>query len=165
MMYVLDANILIEAKNRYYSFDIAPGFWFWLESTYKQGQTCSIEAVRDEILQGHDELAEWARAHPDFFKPIDLETTRQFPVLTAWATSRSYRPEAVAAFTQNNADYLLIAYASARNHTVVTHERSEPNSKKRILIPDACNAVGVKTVNTFQMMRATGAALEFRASA
>ncbi|PMD04330.1 DUF4411 family protein, partial [Brevibacterium paucivorans] len=26
-MYLLDANVLIEAKNRYYAFDIAPGFW------------------------------------------------------------------------------------------------------------------------------------------
>lgn len=25
-MYLLDANVLIEAKNRYYGFDIAPGF-------------------------------------------------------------------------------------------------------------------------------------------
>jgi hypothetical protein len=26
-MYVVDANVLIEAKNRYYAFDLAPGFW------------------------------------------------------------------------------------------------------------------------------------------
>lgn len=25
-MYLLDSNVLIEAKNRYYAFDIAPGF-------------------------------------------------------------------------------------------------------------------------------------------
>ncbi|MFC2625050.1 MAG: DUF4411 family protein [Propionibacterium acidifaciens] len=26
MMFLVDANVLIEAKNRYYAFDIAPGF-------------------------------------------------------------------------------------------------------------------------------------------
>ena len=30
MMFLIDANVLIEAKNRYYAFDIAPGFWYWL---------------------------------------------------------------------------------------------------------------------------------------
>ena len=26
-MYLIDSNVFIEAKNRYYAFDIAPGFW------------------------------------------------------------------------------------------------------------------------------------------
>lgn len=31
MKYLVDANVLIKAKNRYYAFDIAPGFWKWLD--------------------------------------------------------------------------------------------------------------------------------------
>ena len=27
MKYLLDSNVFIEAKNRYYAFDICPGFW------------------------------------------------------------------------------------------------------------------------------------------
>lgn len=30
-MFLLDANVFIEAKNRYYGFDICPGFWRWLD--------------------------------------------------------------------------------------------------------------------------------------
>ncbi|MCG7301294.1 DUF4411 family protein [Brevibacterium ravenspurgense] len=45
-MYLLDANVLIEAKNRYYAFDIAPGFWDWLHQAHLQSLACSIEAVR-----------------------------------------------------------------------------------------------------------------------
>ncbi|WP_342318724.1 DUF4411 family protein [Corynebacterium mayonis] len=164
-MFLVDSNILIEAKNRYYAFDIAPGFWDWLEGAYQQGLACSIDAVRDELLKGDDELAAWARANPDFFKSIDQSTTNHFSDLTAWATSGSYRAEAIAAFTGNNADYLLIAYAREHQHTVVTHERSEPNARRRILIPDACLAMGVSTADTFQMMRATGAVLNLRTSA
>ncbi|MGO2111565.1 MAG: DUF4411 family protein [Pseudoclavibacter sp.] len=26
-MYLVDASVLIEAQNRYYAFDITPGFW------------------------------------------------------------------------------------------------------------------------------------------
>ena len=36
-MYVVDANVLIEAKNRYYAFDLAPGFWKWLERVNEGG--------------------------------------------------------------------------------------------------------------------------------
>lgn len=57
-MYLLDANVLIEAKNRYYAFDIAPGFWDWLHQAHLQSLACSIEAVRDELLTGKDDLAE-----------------------------------------------------------------------------------------------------------
>jgi hypothetical protein len=99
-MYVLDSNVLIEAKNRYYAFDIAPGFWDWLEHAHKQRLACSIEAVRDELLEGNDELAEWARQHPDFFLPVDQGTTRHFAPLTAWANSRGYTPAAVAEFVR-----------------------------------------------------------------
>lgn len=163
-MFLVDANILIEAKNRYYAFDIAPGFWTWIESAYQQGLACSIEAVRDELVAGNDELSDWAHANPDFFKPIDQATTNHFGDLTTWATSRHYRPEAIANFTGNNADFLLIAYAREHQHTVVTNERSEPNSKRRILIPDACNAMNVGTADTFQMLRATGAILNLGGS-
>ncbi|WP_353959426.1 DUF4411 family protein [Corynebacterium canis] len=48
--------------------------------------------------------------------------------------------------------------------TVVTHERSRPHSKKRILIPDACLEMGVDTVDTFQMLRRTGVILDLVAS-
>jgi PIN domain protein len=50
-MYLVDSNVLIEAKNRYYAFDIAPGFWAWLDQAHQQSLACSIEAVRDELLR------------------------------------------------------------------------------------------------------------------
>lgn len=163
-MFLVDSNILIEAKNRYYAFDIVPGFWEWLEDAHKKGLVCSIEAVRDELLRGGDELSTWARTNPSFFRPIDQLTTSHFTTLTAWATSGSYNPEAINAFTGNDADYLLVAYALEHKHTVVTLERSRPNSKKRILIPDACLAMGVSTIDTFQMLRKTGVTLSLHTS-
>ena len=41
MKYLVDANVLIEAKNRYYAFDIAPGFWKWLNQAHAQGTVSS----------------------------------------------------------------------------------------------------------------------------
>lgn len=156
-MYLVDANVLIEAKNRYYAFDIAPGFWAWLDQAHAQHLACSIEAVRQELLAGADELSQWARARPDFFRPMDAQTVAQFSDLTTWAQSRQYQQSALNAFTGNDADYLLIAHARAHGHTVVTHEIPQPNSKKRVLIPDACTAMGVEYANTFTMLRKTKA--------
>lgn len=159
-MYLVDANVLIEAKNRYYAFDIAPGFWNWLDHAHAYSLARSIDAVKQELLAGADELADWAKAHPGFFRPLDQATTAQFRDLSTWANSGQYTPPAINAFASNAADYLLVAHARAHGHTLVTHERSQPNAKKRVLIPDACLAMGVEFADTFTMLRRTHACLE-----
>ncbi len=82
--------------------------------------------------------------------------------LTAWVSSRDFTPAAISAFTGNAADYLLVAFAREHQHTLVTHERPDPNAKARVFIPDACNALGVEYADTFKMLRATGARLDLR---
>lgn len=163
-MYLVDANVLIEAKNRYYAFDIAPGFWTWLDQAHRQAVACSIEAVRDELVVGGDELAEWARSNAGFFRLIDQGATRHFGAITSWANSRNFTSSAIAEFTGNNADYLLVAYAHEHEHVVVTHEQPRPDARKRVFIPDACTAMGVTSVDTFHMLRQTGARLDLRSA-
>mgnify|MGYP001759092167 FL=1 len=81
MTYLLDSNVFIQAKNLYYGFDFAPGFWSWLNMAFEQSQIHSITAVRNELVQGNDELGAWARARKDFFQEIDAPTTRYFTEL------------------------------------------------------------------------------------
>ncbi|SPT52850.1 Uncharacterised protein [Actinomyces bovis] len=158
-MYLVDANVLIEAKNRYYAFDIAPGFWDWLSQAYGEGRVFSIDAVRKEILQGEDELSQWAKIHREFFHPLDQKTTPFFSKLSIWTQSQNFTPAARDAFTAEAADYLLVAFAAAHACTVVTHETAGSGSRKRVKIPDACKALDVKCVNTFEMLRRTGVSL------
>lgn len=66
-MYLLDTNIMIEAKNRYYGFDICPGFWDWLENSHARGRVFSINAVRDEIVGAQDDLSKWVQHLPPSF--------------------------------------------------------------------------------------------------
>lgn len=159
-MYLVDANVLIEAKNRYYAFDIAPGFWEWLERAHAAGDLCSIEAVKTELVGRGDELSLWARRNGSFFEPIDQASVAHFPALSAWAASCSFTPAALAEFTGNQADYQLIAHARGHSHVLVTHEKSDPNSRRRVKIPDACAAIGATCLDPFEMMRRTGAKLE-----
>lgn len=163
-MYLVDANVLIEAKNRYYAFDIAPGFWAWLDRAHRKGLASSIDSVREELLRGDDELATWAGDRREFFRPLDQRATTHFGALTQWVTDQGYYRSAINSFTGKDADFQLIAYAMEHGCTVATHERSKPNARRRVLIPDVCIAMGVPTADTFEMMRATGASLHLEPS-
>ena len=77
-MFIIDSNELIEAKNTYYGFDFAPGFWEWLDSSANRGVLGSIEAVRDELMVRKDQLSAWAQQRPNFFAPLDQPTANQF---------------------------------------------------------------------------------------
>ena len=59
--YWLDANIFIEANNTFFSIEIAPSFWAWLETQLKAGVLKSSSLVYGEVLGKDDKLAKWAR--------------------------------------------------------------------------------------------------------
>ncbi|MFT7772316.1 DUF4411 family protein [Roseateles sp.] len=61
MTYLLDANTLIEAKNRYYRMTVCPAYWSWVQRSHGAGLVSSIEPVGAELRRGNDELAEWAK--------------------------------------------------------------------------------------------------------
>ena len=50
--YLLDANVFIEAQNRYYGLDFCPAFWDWLVMKNRAGRVTSIKKVADEIRRG-----------------------------------------------------------------------------------------------------------------
>ncbi|WP_420829404.1 DUF4411 family protein [Nannocystis pusilla] len=68
--FLLDANIFIAAKNKYYSFDLCPGFWDALADGHARERVYSIDRVHDELRRGDDDLVEWVKTLPDtFFVP------------------------------------------------------------------------------------------------
>jgi hypothetical protein len=152
MVYILDSDVFIQAKNLHYGLDFCPAFWEWLIEQNKNGIVYSIEKVGDEIAAGKDELAIWASQRgPTFFLTPDAAMLPAMSTVSSWATSQSYYPAAVSTFLQV-ADYYLVAYALAHNYTVVTHEVPD-NSLKKIKIPKACIGLNVKCVTPFQMLR------------
>ncbi|MNL16470.1 hypothetical protein D3C87_1375140 [compost metagenome] len=76
MNHLLDANTLIEAKNRYYSMAICPGFWQWLLLKNKALALASIAPVMDELTKGHDDLAGWAKDNSGFFHTTTDQDTQ-----------------------------------------------------------------------------------------
>lgn len=163
MAYLLDANVLIEAKNRYYGFDVCPGFWEWLDAANAARTVFSIDKVRDELIVYGDELAHWAKARGgNFFLKPDEAIAPSLREISGWASSGEYEPAAVTTFLEA-ADYYLVAHAHAHGFDVVTHELPS-DSRKRIKIPDACLHRDVKYMSTWEMLRAEGARFALQVS-
>lgn len=77
--------------------------------------------------------------------------------MAVWTNGRNYTDDAKADFLQRTPDYYLVAQAHAHGHTVVTHERPEPQRLSQVKIPDVCTAFDVTWVSTFDMLRTEGA--------
>ncbi len=144
--------MFIQAKNLHYSFDFCPAFRDWLDAANAKHTAFSVEKVHDELLAGDDQLSVWARDRGTaFFLLPDSAILPSLAALSGWASGASYDPAAVNTFLQV-ADYYLIAYAHAHELIVVSHEVAS-DSRKKIKIPNACIAVGVKVMSPYEMLR------------
>ena len=142
----------MQAKNLHYGFDFCPAFWDWLEQANNAGKVLSVSEVQDELTEGDDELADWAKGWgEDFFKATDAATLPRLAQVAQWIQTDGYEPAAINTFLQV-ADYYLISYALAHGHTVVTHE-VPANTPRKIKIPNVCVGLGVSCVNPFTMLR------------
>lgn len=153
-MYLLDANIFIQSHRNHYGMDFVPAFWQWLEHGNGAGVLRSIKKVKEELDRGKDDITDWAVRNGLMFLEMDVSTGPCLAQLATWAGSDAvdYKDHAVSEFLDSG-DYQLVAYAMAHDCTVVTYEVSSPGSKKRIKIPDACAAMGVRCINPFEMLR------------
>jgi hypothetical protein len=154
MQYLLDTNVFIEAKNRYYAFDICPAFWDWIDAVagVKIG---SIENVKNELINGKDDLASWIamRAPNGWFLTVqDTATQKAFSSVANFVATAGFNSPGVAQFL-SGADPWLIAKAMTTGTTVVTHEVFAPQARKRVPIPNVCKQFNVPFVNTFDAMR------------
>ena len=157
-MYLLDANAFMEADRHYYAFDLAPGFWTWLQDPALADQVASVEAIKQEITGGNAQLVDWARElRPEFWWQDDAGTVQAMGRLVRWATdsARPYNQAAIDKFLASG-DLRLIAHALASGATVVTREQSASDSKKNVKIPDACAAFGIACVDPFTAYRSMG---------
>jgi hypothetical protein len=150
--YLLDANVLITAKNNHYGFDFCRAFWDWLDTAHHAGVVFSIERVYDELVERDDDLSGWCRDRRPMFLALDADDVRAVATVNRWANdSPDYDPAAKAEFA-DVADSFLVAQALARGHTIVTHERIS-DGRRRIKIPNAAAAHVVEWCTPFHMLR------------
>lgn len=152
MAYLLDTNVLIEAKDRYYQFSFCPGFWDCIKTLHDAGRVFSVNKVGDELAQREDELSAWAKSMGGhFFLSPDVEVLQALAKVAQWLHSQNYDETAIRAFLEK-ADYYLVSHALAYGHTVVTQE-VPADTVRKIKIPNVCIGVGVPVINTFEMLK------------
>jgi len=149
--YLLDSNVFIEAKNRYYGFEFCPAFWDWIDQKHAEESVFSIEKVLDEIRGGADELADWAEERREMFLRPGTTDMNSLRVASEWANAADYTSAAKRTFLEV-ADSFLVAQAHASEVAVVTHEVAN-GSRNVIKIPEACAGLEVRCIGPFEMLR------------
>lgn len=158
-VYVVDSNFFIQAHRFNYPLDIVPSFWSKVKQLAVDGKIISIDKVKKEIYDHQDDLKQWCEDNlpGDFFKDTQ-GIVKSYSQVVMWANSKSvhYSPTALAEFLDaDEADAWLVAFALAdkANLTIVTHEKSQPEIKRKIKIPEACLSFNIAFVDTIEMLR------------
>ena len=153
-VYLLDANVFIDAYQRYYAMDLCPGFWECLEHYCQEIRLLSIDHIRDEI-DGGDALDTWAAQAPDglFVSTQEEKVAEAFGDMMRWVQSNPiFSPAAKEEFARA-ADGWLVAYAKVHGLVVITHEVFDPNIRRKVKIPNVCREFDVPHADTFAMLR------------
>ena len=157
MAYLVDANVLIEAKNKHYGFSFCPGFWDWIISANLSGKVYVVHPVMAELKKGKDQLKNWCSMNGALCLSNAPNLSSNLKTVANWAYEQTYTQAAVTEFL-GVADFQLIGFAMSGNHIIVTHE-TPGLSKNRIKIPDPCRALGVTYVSPYKMLQSEGAKL------
>lgn len=160
-IFLLDANVFMEASRRYYALDIAPGFWAALVEHARSGQVVSIDKVKGEIDQGEDELKKWVNQsfYEWFCSTNQPDVASAYGKTMVWAHNQTKFTGAAQAEFASSPDGWLIAFALAKGYVVVTQEIFAAEIKWKIKIPNVCLGLGVPCIDTFKMLRILGVKL------
>jgi len=156
--YVLDANVFIQAHQRFYPFDVCPGYWDALLHHQSESRICSVDKVRDELEAGGDALWDWARDifGPEAFHGTDV-AAQEFGNMASWVMAHPHYSSSAQSEFMAVADGWLAAFAKIRGHTLVTLEVSAAvDTKKRVPLVNLCDAFGVQTITPYEMLRRLG---------
>lgn len=158
-LYLLDANILINAHNKYYALDMVPEFWEWILHTANSGLIKMPLETFEEVRGGKkDALSEWMDQSA-VEQALILDEEFQSSILND-VISTGYAPDLSETEVEQIAcDPFLVAYGLLDpQHRIVVSDEFRAPKKQRAnrKVPDVCFAVGVRCCNTFSMIRDLG---------
>ena len=158
MLYLLDANALIDAKRDYYPMARVPDFWEWLLELFRPNK--ELIKIPHEVYQkltesANDDLAKWLKQNKkDAVLKEEVDQALLMKTLKEGYDLDFHRvtPEQWATL---NEDPFLVAYAlkSLLPRCVVTSETSKPKRKGvNRKLPDVCAALKVGCLNMFEII-------------
>ena len=164
MLHLLDANVLITANRLYYPLERVPEFWDWLVHMGQIGQIKMPLELVEEIREGSDDLAEWMSDHDHLDALLFAEDADV--ALVQRVTDQGYAPDLDDKEIEIvGRDPFLIAAAlrSPADRCVVTAEVSKPGRQRANRhVPDVCNSLGVRWMDSFGLIRALNFSTSWR---
>jgi hypothetical protein len=157
VLYLLDANVLIDANRDYYSIDRVPEFWEWLIESGRNGVVKIPIEVYEEIKEGNDDdiLAVWAKN--DYVSEALLLNEECQVSSVSRVIDQGYASDLTDDEVEKiGRDPFLIAYALVEplNRCIVTTENSKPNkTRANRKLPDVCDQFNVLHCNTYEFIR------------
>lgn len=154
-LYCLDANVLIQAWQKYYSPKFCPQYWDLLNNLGVEERIFIPEIVREEIVRTEDDLSAWLKSSKIPIRKIDESVTSCLKSIYSQDPIHMQLVDNTKA--RSLADPWVIAHAISEDATVVTKEEkvTAPNSK-RIKIPNVCENMKVRWINDFEFIHELG---------
>jgi len=157
--YCLDANVLIQAWNFYYSPKFCPSYWDALNELGSAGRIFVPSAVYDEVTRTDDDLCKWLKESSIEIKDVDERVINCLQSI--WAANPIHMTLVDNVKGRSLADPWVIAHAMREGATVVTkEEKVTALNASRIKIPNVCENMGVEWINDFGMIQNIGLKLE-----
>lgn len=154
-LYCIDANVLIQAWQKYYSPKLCPSYWETLNKLGAEGRLFIPSEVFKEIKKGEDDLYKWLKSSKIVVRPKTSMVAQNWSAILAKAP----RHQLLVDNTKNRslADPWVVAHAMTENAVVVTKEEKETAANsKRIKIPNVCETMGIRCINDFEMIGELG---------
>jgi hypothetical protein len=155
VVFLLDANVLIDANRDYYPLERVPEFWDWLLYHAQDGSIKVPLEVYEEVADGNDAFAAWIRT--DAVRDALLLREDADPELVARIVDEGYAADLTdEEVVRIGRDPFLVAYAAAHpgRRAVVTTEGSRPSRQRANRhVPDVCAQFHVPCYNTFELTR------------
>lgn len=153
--YCLDANVLIQAWQKYYNPKFCPDYWKILIELGKQGKILIPELVYEEITRTDDDLSKWLKGSKIPVEKINESVTICLQKIYSFNPIHKNLVDNTKA--RSLADPWVIAHALNSNATVVTKEEKVTalNSNK-IKIPNVCDNMSIKWINDFEFIDELG---------
>ncbi|HEX9649742.1 MAG TPA: DUF4411 family protein [Cyclobacteriaceae bacterium] len=149
--YCLDANVLIQAWQKYYNPKFCLDYWNILIELGKQDRIFTPELVSEEITRTEDDLSKWLKGSKIPIKKISEPVT--ICLQRIYSTNPIHQNLVDNTKARSLADPWLIAHALYENATVVTkEEKITALNSSRIKIPNVCDNMGVRWINDFQLI-------------
>lgn len=163
MPYLVDTNVILNAFN-WYPVSVFPSLWADFDSCLAYGTLLIHERVKDEVLVGGDEKAQWLQGLLPSITLIqtDEKEIDSYREVTKWVRhlrTLQYEIEAARQFlTTKNADPWLIAGAHSRKLGIVTNEKPNPNKTTVVKMPDVAAGLSVPCVTFLSFLNNRGVA-------